>query len=205
MEATVLPPGYSIQERTPPLRLREDQRADLLRPGLVSIGLVFMVTAALFESLRQPLASSSPSPWPSSGSSSCSSTPNATFTREAYIGVIMMGGIVVNNAILLVDHINRVRARPPGPLKTAIVRGTLERVRPILMTTTTTVLGLLPLVLFTPTARRHHLERPGLRPHRGAPVVHPLRAHHDAGAVHALRAEAEGEVAPPAKVEPIPV
>jgi HAE1 family hydrophobic/amphiphilic exporter-1 len=73
----------------------------------------------------------------------------AAFTREAYIGVIMMFGIVVNNAILLVDHVNGVRARSPGlPLVDAIVRGTLERVRPILMTTTTTVLGLLPLVLF---------------------------------------------------------
>ena len=77
---------------------------------------------------------------------------NATFTREAYIGVIMMGGIVVNNAILLVDHINRVRAETTLPLFDAIIRGTLERVRPILMTTATTVLGLLPLVLFTPTA-----------------------------------------------------
>ena len=64
-------------------------------------------------------------------------------------GVIMMFGIVVNNAILLVDHVNGVRSREPGlPLPDAIVKGTLERVRPILMTTATTVLGLLPLVLF---------------------------------------------------------
>jgi HAE1 family hydrophobic/amphiphilic exporter-1 len=74
---------------------------------------------------------------------------NATFTREAYIGVIMMGGIVVNNAILLVDHINQTRKRRGVGLEEAILTGTLERVRPILMTTTTTVLGLLPLVLFS--------------------------------------------------------
>jgi HAE1 family hydrophobic/amphiphilic exporter-1 len=56
---------------------------------------------------------------------------------------------VVNNAILLVDHINGIRTRTPSlTLPEAILRGTLERVRPILMTTTTTVLGLLPLVLF---------------------------------------------------------
>ena len=62
----------------------------------------------------------------------------------------MMFGIVVNNAILLVDHVNGVRSREPGlPLPDAIVKGTLERVRPILMTTATTVLGLLPLVLFS--------------------------------------------------------
>jgi HAE1 family hydrophobic/amphiphilic exporter-1 len=73
----------------------------------------------------------------------------ASFTREAYVGVIMMFGIVVNNAILLVDHVNGVRRRDVDlSLDEAIVKGTLERVRPILMTTATTVLGLLPLVVF---------------------------------------------------------
>jgi HAE1 family hydrophobic/amphiphilic exporter-1 len=73
----------------------------------------------------------------------------AAFTREAYVGVIMMLGIVVNNAILLVDHVNRVRSHEPAlSLAHATLKGTLERVRPILMTTVTTVLGLLPLVLF---------------------------------------------------------
>jgi len=73
----------------------------------------------------------------------------ASFTREAYIGVIMMGGIVVNNSILLVDHINHLRRAVGVPFTAAIVRGTLERVRPILMTSATTILGLLPLVLFS--------------------------------------------------------
>ena len=76
---------------------------------------------------------------------------NATFTREAYVGVIMMGGIVVNNAILLVDHINQLRRNYGVPFLDAVRRGTIERVRPILMTSATTVLGLLPLVLFSET------------------------------------------------------
>ena len=54
----------------------------------------------------------------------------------------------MNNTILLVDHINRVRREEGLPLRESILRGTVERVRPILMTTTTTVFGLLPLVLF---------------------------------------------------------
>jgi HAE1 family hydrophobic/amphiphilic exporter-1 len=58
----------------------------------------------------------------------------------------MMGGIVVNNAILIVYHIGELRRRLP--ISEAIITGTLERVRPILMTTFTTVFGLLPLVLF---------------------------------------------------------
>lgn len=49
-----------------------------------------------------------------------------TFTREVYIGVFMMGGIMVNNAILLTDHINRGRARAGLPLLDAIVRGTVD-------------------------------------------------------------------------------
>jgi multidrug efflux pump subunit AcrB len=63
----------------------------------------------------------------------------------------MMAGIVVNNAILLVDRIGALRQLPgsPRPLDQAAVAGTLDRVRPILMTTGTTIFGLLPLVLFT--------------------------------------------------------
>src|SRR5690606_24704248 len=67
----------------------------------------------------------------------------------AYVGVIMMAGIVVNNAILLVDHMNQLRRRDGMPLRDAVLRGSLERVRPILMTSATTVFGLLPLVLLS--------------------------------------------------------
>ena len=68
------------------------------------------------------------------------------------IGVIMMAGIVVNSAILLVDHINQLRRYHALTLEEALVRGTTERVRPILMTTCTTIAGLLPLVLFSQAA-----------------------------------------------------
>jgi HAE1 family hydrophobic/amphiphilic exporter-1 len=76
----------------------------------------------------------------------------ASFTREAFIGVIMMGGVVVNNATLLVDHVNRLRRAEGVPLHPALVRGTLERVRPILMTSAVTILGLLPLVVSSESA-----------------------------------------------------
>ena len=119
---------------------------------IVSIGLIYMVTAALFESLLLPLCVLLTVPMALIGVFLIFFYTGASFTREAYIGVIMMGGIVVNNAILLVDQINRARSDRDLPLRAAIVTGTLERVRPILMTTTTTVLGLLPLVLFSRTA-----------------------------------------------------
>ncbi len=108
-----------------------------------------MVTASLFESLRQPICVLLTVPMALVGVFLMFFYTGASFTREAYIGVIMMGGIVVNNAILLVDHVNQLRRIHSLQLMEAVVRGTLERVRPILMTSATTVLGLLPLVVFS--------------------------------------------------------
>ncbi len=151
IDNTVLPPGYTIDTQDY-WRWSEEQRAQIYMVLGISILLIYMVTAALFESLRQPLCVLLTVPMALIGVFMMFFYARATFTREAYIGVIMMGGIVVNNAILLVDHINRVRATGQHALPEAILRGTLERVRPILMTTATTVLGLAPLVLFSESA-----------------------------------------------------
>ncbi len=144
--ATALPPGYSIKAREE-WRWSREERRQIYQVLAVSLALVFMVTAALFESLRQPLCVLLTVPMALTGVFLLFFYADATFTREAYIGVIMMGGVVVNNAILLVDHINRIRREESLPLEEAVRKGTLQRVRPILMTTATTVLGLLPLVL----------------------------------------------------------
>ncbi len=146
--ATELPPGYTI-EQTDDWRWRPEERAQIYLVLAVSLLLVYMVTSALFESLRQPLCVLLTVPMALVGVFLMFFYTGASFTREAYVGVIMMGGIVVNNAILLVDHINQVRRDTDLPLVPAILKGTVERVRPILMTTATTVLGLLPLVLFS--------------------------------------------------------
>ncbi len=71
---------------------------------------------------------------------------NFPFDASAYIGVILLGGIVVNNSILLVDHIN-LKRKQGLPFLEAVLKGSRERIRPILMTTSTTVLGMLPLVV----------------------------------------------------------
>ena len=63
----------------------------------------------------------------------------------AYIGVIMLGGIAVNDAIILVDHINQLRTRMS--IREAVVQGAQDRVRPILMTSATTVLALSPMAI----------------------------------------------------------
>jgi HAE1 family hydrophobic/amphiphilic exporter-1 len=146
--ATHVPPGYTVKEAEG-WRWSDEEREQIYLVLAISILLIYMVTAALFESLKQPLCVLLTVPMALIGVFLIFFYANATFTREAYIGVIMMGGIVVNNAILLVDHINQVRREGMVDLNSAILQGTLERVRPILMTTTTTVLGLLPLVLFS--------------------------------------------------------
>ena len=152
IEATSVPPGYTVKKADGyGFWSREDQ-SQIYMVLAVAIFLVYMVTAALFESLRLPLCVLLTVPMALIGVFLLFFYADAHFTREAYIGVIMMGGIVVNNAILLVDHINRVRREHSLALKQAILRGTLERVRPILMTSTTTIMALLPLVLFSPSA-----------------------------------------------------
>ncbi|MBM4276816.1 MAG: efflux RND transporter permease subunit, partial [Deltaproteobacteria bacterium] len=70
-----------------------------------------------------------------------------TLSMVSFMGIIMMVGIVVNNAILLVDFINRLRKVEGVPLKEAIIRGGRVRLRPILMTSFTTILGLTPMAL----------------------------------------------------------
>ncbi|MDX1622481.1 MAG: efflux RND transporter permease subunit, partial [Gemmatimonadota bacterium] len=129
----------------------EGERRRLALVVALAVALVFLVTAALFESLRAPLVVLAAVPLALIGVFLLWWATGETFTREAWIGVVMMAGIVVNNAILVVDRIG-ARARgdeaPPLPLREAALEGTLDRVRPILMTTATTVLGLLPLVLF---------------------------------------------------------
>jgi hydrophobic/amphiphilic exporter-1 (mainly G- bacteria), HAE1 family len=154
MEATFLPPGYSIESGTY-WRWAPEERRQIYGVLALALALVFMATAALFESLRQPLTVLLTVPMALIGVFLIFRHTGASFTREAYIGVIMMAGIVVNNAILLVDHVNRLRRVERLPLEAATRRGTLERVRPILMTSTTTIVGLLPLVLFATSANEN--------------------------------------------------
>ncbi|MBW3554807.1 MAG: efflux RND transporter permease subunit, partial [Gemmatimonadetes bacterium] len=151
---TYLPPGYEL-ETSETWRWAVAEQRQIFGVLALSVLLVFMVTAALFESVRQPLTVLLAVPMALIGVFMIFFYTGASFTREAYVGVIMMGGIVVNNAILLVDHVNHLRRAEGMALEAATLRGTLERVRPILMTSATTILGLLPLVLFSESANEN--------------------------------------------------
>ncbi|HKY61297.1 MAG TPA: efflux RND transporter permease subunit, partial [Gemmatimonadota bacterium] len=152
VQATVLPAGYTLTAERSFWEFEEGERGQLALVMGLAILLVYMVTAALFESLRAPLVVLAAVPLALVGVFLLYFHLRETFTREAWIGVVMMAGIVVNNAILVVDRIGTLHRGADAPaldLDEAALQGTLDRVRPILMTTGTTVLGLLPLVLLT--------------------------------------------------------
>jgi HAE1 family hydrophobic/amphiphilic exporter-1 len=113
---------------------------------LLAIFLVYLVMASQFESLVHPFVILLTIPLALVGAVLALFLTGTTVNVVAFIGVIMLAGIVVNNAIVLVDLINQLQAR--GVEKTAaIIEAGNARLRPILMTTLTTALGLLPMAI----------------------------------------------------------
>jgi len=127
----------------------EQQKAfrELLLSFVLALVLVYMVMASLYESLRDPFVVMFCVPLSAIGIILMLFLTNTTFNVQSIIGCIVLGGIVVNNAILLVDHINLLRRRDGMPLRQAIEEGGRRRLRPILMTALTTMLALVPLAL----------------------------------------------------------
>jgi HAE1 family hydrophobic/amphiphilic exporter-1 len=108
--------------------------------------LVYIVMASLFESLLHPFVIMFTIPFALAGVVIALYITSKPISVIVLIGVVMLAGIVVNNAIVLIDCIN-TRIKEGMPRREAIIEGGKIRLRPILMTTTTTVLGLLPLAL----------------------------------------------------------
>jgi HAE1 family hydrophobic/amphiphilic exporter-1 len=113
----------------------------------LALVLVYMVMACLYESLRHPFVVMFSVPLAVIGVVLMLFLSKTTFNVQSYIGCIMLGGIVVNHSILFVDHTNLLRRRDGMPLREAIEEAGRRRLRPILMTGMTTVLGLVPLAL----------------------------------------------------------
>jgi HAE1 family hydrophobic/amphiphilic exporter-1 len=120
---------------------------ELLLSLILAVLLVYMVMASLYESIRYPLVVMFSVPFASIGVILMLFFTGTSFNVQSYIGCIMLGGIVVNNAILLVDHINLLRRRDNMPLREAIEEAGRRRLRPILMTAMTTALAMVPLAI----------------------------------------------------------
>lgn len=146
-----LPPGFKKTEEEPFWVLREEEKSQLKFAILISLVLIYLVLGMLYESFVQPLLIMVSIPLALIGVFLGFTIANQfgtyPFDSTAYIGIILLSGIVVNNAIILVDHINNYR-RKGLKIQEAVLEGTVERVRPVFMTAATTVAGMLPLVIF---------------------------------------------------------
>ncbi len=139
------PVGYDLRVAG---NFEEQQKAfrELIISLLLAIVLVYMVLACQYESFRDPLVVMFSVPMAIIGVLVILFLTGTTLNLQSYIGCIMLGGIVVNNAILLVDQAGRLQ-RSGMDVRNAVAEAGRRRLRPILMTTLTTVLALLPLAL----------------------------------------------------------
>ncbi|MFO7897316.1 MAG: efflux RND transporter permease subunit [Candidatus Cloacimonadales bacterium] len=113
---------------------------------LLAIFLVYIVMASQFESLRQPFIVMFTIPLGFIGVLVILGITGTTLSIASFVGAIVLSGIVVNNGIVLVDHMNQLRIDGMAKFE-AIVQAAQDRLRPVLITTSTTVLGMLPMAL----------------------------------------------------------
>jgi HAE1 family hydrophobic/amphiphilic exporter-1 len=114
---------------------------------ILAVLLVYAVMASQYESLRDPFIIMFSVPVAAIGVVLSLLLTGTSFSMQAYIGIIMLAGIVVSNAILLVDYINTLRRRDGLPIREAVELGGRTRLRPILMTSIATMLGLVPMAI----------------------------------------------------------
>lgn len=141
-----LPDGYGIIFGGEEEAMRENSR-QLMIVTFLAIFLVFVVMAVQYESLINPLVIILTIPLSLIGVGIALYITNTPLSAPVLLGVIMLAGIVVNNGILLVEYIEQNREERGLSMEEAAVEAGMVRLRPILMTSLTTALGMLPLAL----------------------------------------------------------
>lgn len=151
-----LPPGFSATMEYGYLMTTEEKAQ--LKFGLIAaLVIIFIILASLYESFIQPFIVLLAVPLSLVGVFLAFVIADYPFDSSAYIGLILLMGIVVNNSIILVNHINYTRKTSGLNLKESVIKAAKERLRPVFMTTSTTVFGLLPLVLIHLEAGRRQI------------------------------------------------
>jgi HAE1 family hydrophobic/amphiphilic exporter-1 len=145
LRSITLPVDYRMEFTGEEMK-RKESTSNLTFALILSLVLVFMVLAAQFESIIQPLVIMLTIPLAGVGTVLTFFILGKSLNMMAYIGIIMLGGIAVNNAIILIDRINQLRDAGMEK-KEAIVLAGSQRIRPILMTSLTTILALIPLTI----------------------------------------------------------
>jgi HAE1 family hydrophobic/amphiphilic exporter-1 len=145
LASIVLPVDYKIDITGEELK-RKETMSSLTFALILSIILVFMVLAAEFESIIQPFVIILTMPLAVVGTILTFFIFGKSLNMMAYIGIIMLCGIAVSNAIILIDRINQLREAGLGKKDSIITAGS-QRIRPILMTSLTTIFALVPLTI----------------------------------------------------------
>ena len=149
MNSIDFPYGYSWTFGRWEQRQKEKSREFLVNL-LLALLLVFAVMAGLFESVRQAIALMIALPFALSGAVWTLYLTKTDFDQPAAVGLLLLIGIVVNNGIVMIEHINSYRRRGMGRTD-AMIKGGRERLRPILMTAITTLISLVPMVVQKPS------------------------------------------------------
>jgi HAE1 family hydrophobic/amphiphilic exporter-1 len=145
LQATTLPPGVSAYISGQSEEMR-DSFASLQLTLVLAVFLVYLVMASQFESLVHPFVILLTIPLAVIGAVWALWLTGTTVNVVAYIGLIMLAGIVVNQSIVLIDAVNQARARGLDKVEAIIAAGR-ARLRPILITKLTTILGLVPMAI----------------------------------------------------------
>ena len=140
-----LPTGYFI-EYGGSYKQMQDSFKVLTGALILAILLVYMVMASQFESLVYPFIVMFEIPLAFIGVGWALFITRQTLSLTSFMGIIMLAGIVVNNAIVLIDYVNQLRKKGMDTLN-ALIEGGTTRLRPILITSLTTIFGILPMAL----------------------------------------------------------
>ena len=146
---TDLPYGYSLTpDQSWDGELYKSEKKELIWVILLGVVLVWMITAALFESWTKPFLVLLALPLAMIGAFYSFYLFDAYFNKGGYAAILFLVGIVVNNSILLVDHIANALKSQTGSREEIIINAAFQRIRPVFITTATTFVGLLPLLLY---------------------------------------------------------
>jgi len=145
LKALSLPPGFSFQ-LAGQIQQQREAFSSLKFTSLLAIVLVYMVMASQFRSLLDPFIIMFSVPLGMIGVIWSLFLTRTTLNVTSFMGIIMMVGIVVSNGVLLVEYMNELRRHGLG-VREAVIQGGRTRLRPILMTSLTTLVGLVPMAL----------------------------------------------------------
>jgi HAE1 family hydrophobic/amphiphilic exporter-1 len=146
VESIAVPRGFDVRIGGE-FREQQETFGRLLIGGLLALFLVYTVMAVQFESLRDPSIVMAAVPFAIVGVIATLLVTGTSLNMNSALGVIVLFGIVINNSIVLVDYINVLRRRDGMDVFRAVRTGARVRLRPVLMTTLTTILGMLPLAM----------------------------------------------------------